>query len=176
MLLWVRYASRKVPHLQSPDERVSFGADSVTSEAGTFEYYHPLPHPPPIRAYIRLCGPVDERWVEMFACFKSSEIPYKNRCLICQFAMWVPGSESSGAAGLPLELPRRSCRTATGATPPELPDCHRSSPLAPAAVRQLSSSWKRKGVQSLSPPCRGSIWTSESQSQSSFSPNFSQPW
>ena len=45
-----------------------------------------------------------------------------------------------------------------------------SGRAAPAAgARQLPCS-SAPGVQSLSPPCRGSIWTSESQGQSSFPP------
>ena len=78
---------------------------------------------------------------------------------------------------------RRNCRTAAAAPPPklwgssgggalsavrsiELPrrllDCHRSCRSSPAGA----------AVQSLSPPCRGSIWTSESKPKF-LSPNYS---
>ena len=65
-----------------------FHINILRRRGGTFEYCHPLPHPPPIRAWIWFFGPADERWTELFAHFRSREIPYKNRCLICQFAMW----------------------------------------------------------------------------------------
>ena len=54
---------------------------------------------------------------------------------------------------------------------PEL--CHRTSAdasPAPAGGARRQSSSSALGVQSLSPPCRGSIWTSERQGQSSFPP------
>ena len=41
---------------------------------------------------------------------------------------------------------------------------------SPAGVARQQSGSSAPGVQSLSAPCRGSIWTSESQGQRSFPP------
>ena len=56
----------------------------------------------------------------MFADFRSRHIPYKNVCLICQFALCLPGRESGG---LPPELPSDS---RNGAARP-LPELRRQS-------------------------------------------------
>ncbi|CAL8404104.1 unnamed protein product [Boreogadus saida] len=76
-------------------------------------------------------------------------------------------------------LPELSCRTATelpppdfsapGGHPPEQPESFGGSPAAPARGARRQFGISAPGVQSLSPPCRGS-WTSESQGQSSFPP------
>lgn len=39
--------------------------------------------------------PADERWAEMFAHFKSREIPYSNISQLCEFAMCLPGTNAS---------------------------------------------------------------------------------
>ena len=144
------------------NERVSFGAPSVcrgtilwTSGRGLGE---------------------DVSW--------SREITYKKRCIICQFAMWLPGRESGRTAA---ELPCQSCWTAAKLPLLELPDCHQSSPTraaglpleqsgssapgvwwgsfggtpaTPAGELRRKSGSSAPGVQSLSPPCLGSIRTS----------------
>ena len=48
------------------------------------------------------------------------------------------------------------------------------SPAPPAGGARWRAGSSAPGVQSLSP--RGSIWSSETQGQSSFPPNSSQPW
>ena len=119
----------------------SVSAPPPTLEGVTFEYYLQRTHPRPIRAWLRFCWPADERWAEMFAHFRSRDVPYKNRCLICHFAMWL-----------------LSCRAAAEFPPTELPDCRRSygcSPAAPAggALRQSGSSAPSESQgQSYFPP------------------------
>ena len=72
---------------------------------------------------------------------------------------------SESVSGLPQSSPRRTAAE-TSATV-QLPEYNRRSGLGGARQQSGSSA---PGVQSLSPPCRGSIWTSESQGQSSFPP------
>ena len=112
----------------------------------------------------------------------SREITYKNRCIICQFAMWLPGRESGRTAA---ELPCQSCWTAAELPLLELPDCHQSSPTraggelgrhsgnsgggASAEVWQLSSRCTIPfSMSRFNPDFR-------SQSQSSFPPNSFSP-
>ena len=109
--------------------------------------------------------------------FRSRHIPYKNVCLICQFALCLKNC-TPGA-----ELPD-SCRSSHRTPETELPDPRQSSATrAPAGVGQHHSGIpagapagsSAPGVQFFSPPCHGSIWNSECQNQSSFAKIPSQP-
>ena len=67
-------------------------------------------------------------------------------------------------------LPELSCRTASELTPPDFSAPGGNPPEQPESFSSSSAyqfGISAPGVQSLSPPFRGS-WTSESQGQSSF--------
>ena len=134
----LRYAFLRVPRLQLPNKRVSFGAGSYV-----------------VRGHIRILPPT---------------CPPPSNQSIAKISPHPTAAETWAAVQLP-DYTRWSCQTAA-----------KASAAAPAGGARRQSGSSAPGVQSLSLPYHGSIWTSErpkglSEVRPKFlSPNSFQPW